>query len=569
MSTTTASSIRSVADAIDSTPESPEVRGPWLPDQAELGSKNVPWYEEKSSNLRSSDIPFIREKGGMSDKFEVVLPGPEERAHLPPRGFHSFYINQLDMGLWFPLPRFIAALCQQIKISPSQLAPNYYSFLLSLAVLLCYHDLPLGDHAFIKGNPSSHKGWMSRFFFVRRVGKKRNHWKCDMHWRDNVFTLSPRTPDLAPNLAPFLEAMHGKSYNAPDITKEDLLCFFKFSGKGVEFVGDLDERMGRAELLQAMQEAAHASGEVAPPKKVTKKRKAPSTAEKKARGEKRKNASASTSGAQKEEVSKKNQAPTPPTPTSEGTADVPPIRTTAEASSSGKGPERGHLFDPSKDSLVESPSAVAATRYICNMAPDRDLKVLREADNAEVIGHFSANISSAMDWGGEMVKRLTRAHQKATASRQRLDEVMGQHAEVLAWLEELEAHRAREEEEARIQREALEAELASEKEARAAEKAAREALEADLEEVKAQAVQEAEQLKSEAKEEFLKSPEFNVLLGQRAWGFFKNGFWGCLAQFRANGYPEEEHPASFLDVKQALAAVGDEEEAEAEEEEEE
>ncbi|KZV27023.1 hypothetical protein F511_07844 [Dorcoceras hygrometricum] len=218
--------------------------------------------------------------------------------------------------------------------------------------------------------------------------------ECDMHWRYNVFTLSPRTPDRAPNLAPFLEAMQGKSYNSPELTKEDLLCFFKFSGKGVEFVGDLDERMGRAELLQAMQEAGRASGEVAPPKMVTKKRKAPSTAEKEARGEKRKKASASTLGAQKEEVSRKKQAPTPPTPTSEGTADVPPVRTTAEASSSGKGPELGHPFDPSKDSLVESPSAVADTRYICNMALDRDLKVLREADNAEVIGHFSANISS-------------------------------------------------------------------------------------------------------------------------------------------------------------------------------
>ncbi|KZV58084.1 hypothetical protein F511_31825 [Dorcoceras hygrometricum] len=447
---------------------------------------------------------------------------------------------------------------------------------------------------------------MSRFFFVRRVEKKRNPWKCDMHWRDNVFTLSPRTPDRVPNLAPFLESMHDKSYNVPELTKEDLLCFFKFSGKGVEFVGDLDERMGKAELLQAMQEVARASGEVAPPKKVTKKRKAPSTAEKEARGEKRKKASASTSGAQKEE-----------------------------------GPERGHPLDPSKDSLVESPSAVAATRYICNMAPDRDLKVLREADNVEVIGHFSANISSAVAWGGEMVKRLTRAHRKATASRQRLDEIMGQHAEVLAWLEELEAHRAREEEEARIQREALEAELASEKEARAAEKAAREALEAELGEVKARAVQEgtrknfdkvmsqhaeavarleeveahrareleaaktqleslgaelaaekearaternamvaelekanawagqeAERLKSEAREEFLKSYEFDSLLAKKGWSYFKDGFWGCLAQFRPNGYSEEEHPASFLDLQQALADVDDEEEAEEDEEEE-
>ncbi|KZV20367.1 hypothetical protein F511_16435 [Dorcoceras hygrometricum] len=317
-----------------------------------------------------------------------------------------------------------------------------------------------------------------------------------------------------------------------------------------------------------MQEAARASGEAAPPKKVTKKRKAPSLAEKEARGEKRKKASASSSGVQKEEVSKKNRAPTPPTPTSGEASDVPPVLTNAEASSLGKGPERGPPFNPSRDSLVESPSAVGATRYICNMAPDRDLKVLRKADGVEVIDHFAANLASAVAWGGEMVKRLTQAHRKVNASRQKFDADMGQHAEVLARLEELEAHRAREDAEVRIQRETLEAELASEKEARAAEKAAREALEAELGEVKARAVQEADRLRSEAKEEFLKSLEFNVPLGQRAWGFFKNGFWGWLAQFRANGYPEEEHPASFLDVQQALAKMGDEEEAEEEEEEE-
>ncbi|KZV36757.1 hypothetical protein F511_38054 [Dorcoceras hygrometricum] len=250
-----------------------------------------------------------------------------------------------------------------------------------------------GDHTFIKGNPSSHKGWMSMFFYIK-CDSMRDPWRCEMHWRDNVFTHSPRTPDRTPSLTPFLEAMRGKSYNSPELIKEDLLCFFKFSRKGVELVGDLDERMGKAELLQAMQEAAHASGEVAPHKKVTKKRKAPSLAEKEDHGEKRKKASASSSGVQKEEVSKKNQASTPRTPTSEEAADVPPVLTTAEASSLGKGPERGPPFDPSRDSLVESPSAVAATRYICNMAPDRDLKVLRKADGAEVIGHFAANLAS-------------------------------------------------------------------------------------------------------------------------------------------------------------------------------
>ncbi|KZV20526.1 hypothetical protein F511_21040 [Dorcoceras hygrometricum] len=388
-------------------------------------------------------------------------------------------------------------------------APPMLNFLLALAVLLSYHELPLipyvlmqlvqikrlgpgkfylshkGDHSFIKGNPSSHKGWMSRFFFVK-CDVMRDPWKCEMHWRDSTVTLVPRTPDRAPSLTPFLEAMHDKSYSAHELIREDLLCFYKFIRKGVELVGDLDERMGKAELLRAMQEAA-----AAPPKKST-KRKAPSMGEKEARGKKRKKAGASTSGARTEEAPQPKQAPPPP-----------------------------------KDSLIESP---------CRGV------------------------------GGEMVKRLTKAHQKLNASRDQFDKAMGQHAEMLARLEELETLRSREKEAAEAQSEALEAQMLVEKEAHEAEKAAREMLEAELKEVKSRAARDAERLKLEGKEEFLKSPEFDTLLGKKAGGFFKNGFFGCVAQWRANGYPEEEHPASFLNVQQAIAEMPDEEEVQEEEE---
>ncbi|KZV18792.1 hypothetical protein F511_35734 [Dorcoceras hygrometricum] len=231
----------------------------------------------------------------------------------------------------------------------------------------------------------------------------------------------------------------------------------------------------------------------------------------------------------------------------------------------GGGRDAPPPFDPSKDSLVASPSAVMATRYICNMAPNPDLDVVAKAEDVKVIGQFSAHIALAIVWGGEMVKRLTRAHRRANASRQKFDEALGRHAEVLARLEELEGFRAREEEEARSQREALEAELLAEREARVAEK---EAMRAELEEAKTRSEQEVERLKGEAREEFLKSSEFDVLLGKRSFSYFKDGFWGCLAQFRAHGYSEEEHPASFLDLQQDLMKLGDEEEEREEDQEE-
>ncbi|KZV44227.1 hypothetical protein F511_43319 [Dorcoceras hygrometricum] len=64
------------------------------------------------------------------------------------------------------------------------------------------------------------------------------------------------------------------------------------------------------------------------------------------------------------------------------------------------------------------------------------------------------------------------------------------------------------------------------------------------------------------KENFLKSKEFDSLCSKKASVFFDKGFDGCLAQFRAKGYSEEEHPASFLDVEQALADMSDDEDVE-------
>ncbi|KZV50339.1 hypothetical protein F511_36712 [Dorcoceras hygrometricum] len=530
MSSPSTTPVSSTAASIDSVPVSPETKKPWLLVQAELGSSQPPWYEEKSSNLRSSDISFIKEKGGMSDSFEVMIPGLNERAHRPPRGFHSFYINQLEMGLRFPLPRFIADLCQHIKISPSQLAPNSYSFLLSLAILLRYHNLPLvpyvlmqlikikrlgpgkfylshkGDHAFIKGNPSSHKGWMSRIFFVRRVDRKRDPWKCDMSWRDNIFTLTPRTPERSPNLTSFLDAMHEKSYNAPELIQKDLLCVFGFSRRGFELVGDLVYKPTRLKL------ASWAS-----------------------------TLTTSTSGTRTGEAPQITREPTPQTCASEETPDQSPVITILEASSParGKGPERALPLDFSKDSLVDSPTGVVSTKFICNMVPDRDLLVLKRAEDIEGVGHFAANLTSEMAWGGEVVKRLTRAHWTVKASRKKFDEAMGRHAEMVTRLEELEVLRARDEVVAAAQRKELEAELAAEKEARAAEKRAREALGAELERANARA--------ERAKEDFLKSLEFDSLLAKKSLG----------------------HPASFLNLQQALENLGDDDDAEDEEEEQE
>ncbi|KZV14540.1 hypothetical protein F511_42713 [Dorcoceras hygrometricum] len=307
------------------------------------------------------------------------------------------------MGLRFPIPRFITAICKYLNASPSQLAPNSYSFLLSLGILLSFFDIPLTTYV------------LMQLIHVKRLGPRK-------------FYLSHKA-----------------------------------------------DRMGKTEMLKALKGRPKEGslGAVAPP-------------------------------------------------------------------SLNKG----------KNSLVVSPSRFAVMGLLCNMVPDRDLDLVRDAPDIEVLVSFAIRFEETMVWSGEVINRLTRDRREVTSSRQSLDEVLEHHTELAKQLEELEAMRAEERRATEVRREVLEVEkeaLEAEKEALAVEK---EALVAELVDTKARVEGEIEHLKGEAenpwglgKEEFLKSSEFDDLCAQKSLAYFKCGFEGCLAQLRANGYTEEEHPA--------------------------
>ncbi|KZV58200.1 hypothetical protein F511_35412 [Dorcoceras hygrometricum] len=95
--------VRKVAESIDS-PSSSGVRheGDEIPssvdlhrarllriaqEEAQLVSQGCPWYEVKASTLRESEMRSIKERAGISEPYEVIIPRVEARAHRPPRVF--------------------------------------------------------------------------------------------------------------------------------------------------------------------------------------------------------------------------------------------------------------------------------------------------------------------------------------------------------------------------------------------------------------------------------------------------------------------------------------------------
>ncbi|KZV18492.1 hypothetical protein F511_25338 [Dorcoceras hygrometricum] len=196
-----------------------------------------------------------------------------------------------------------------------------------------------------------------------------------------------------------------------------------------------------------------------------------------------------------------------------------------------------------------SPSGAVATGLLCNMISDRDIARLRSATNSEVVGLFAAQLAALADleavgprrkgWQGPEggargragSKKATRAYGEAFATEKR---AMGAELEALL--------------------------------------AKKTAVEVELDETKARVEAEIGRLRSEAtnswdlgKEEFLKSSEFDNLCTKKSLTYFEIAFQSCVAQFRANGYFEEEHPAPFLSVTWALDELPNDDEKEADE----
>ncbi|KZV17256.1 hypothetical protein F511_19277 [Dorcoceras hygrometricum] len=174
-------------------------------DEARLTKEERLWYEIKVSFLNKSDITMIRERSGMSDNYDILIPDVGDRAHIPPDDTIPFTLitKRWVLALRVVLRIIRETLSLQLLHKLTQVwLEDFGKFYICLKPEL----------GFIKGNPSSHKGWMSRYFFLR---------PCE---------YDPTN---------FLNTMSVKCFNAQELIREDLLCHFGFSGHGIEVEEDL------------------------------------------------------------------------------------------------------------------------------------------------------------------------------------------------------------------------------------------------------------------------------------------------------------------------------------------
>ncbi|KZV58710.1 hypothetical protein F511_31859 [Dorcoceras hygrometricum] len=310
-----------------------------------------------------------------------------------------------------------------------------------------------------------------------------------MSWRDHAHTLSPSTPEQAPDLTNFLEAMSEKCFNAQELIEEDSYVTLVVVGKR----GEPTRKEPPALSIQV------------------KGRRRPR------RGERRKKH-------RHEEKNKESaQATVSKCPISEpqGTAGKAPEQQSTEAPYV--------LLDTSVISFVAKPFGSVSLDFVRCLVPDQDFDLVKSVPFLAALEAADLHFMQALVWSGEVENRLTQAQDEVVMTQRSMDGVLDRHNDLMKQLDEIRAQKDKEKESVLLELEAIRAEAQSSK---------------------AQILQ------------IICSEEENKPFRLRWRIFFEQGFNGCLAQVRANGYSEEEHHALFLDVEQAFADMPEDEDSE-------
>ncbi|KZV21571.1 G-box-binding factor 1 [Dorcoceras hygrometricum] len=321
--------------------------------------------------------------------------------------------------------------------------------------------------------------------------------------------------------------MRGRCFNAQALIEDDLLCFFRFSGKKVLLVGDLgkkaDSEGASSSLGKGKRKAAAEGGE-----------------------RRKKRHHGKTTKSAREAISK--------SPINE------PLGTKGTAPEQQSTEEPYVLLDTSAISFVAKPSGSVSLDFTRRLIPDQDYDLVKSVPDIAALEAASLHFMQALVWSGEVANRLNQARKEVVRTQRSMDGMLDRHNNLMKQLEEIRAQKDKEKESMLLDLETsrAEAQLSQARALRFEEE--NKILQAEVERLKGDA-EDSWQL---GKEKFLKSKEFKILCSGRASVFFEKGFDGCLAQFRANGYSEEEHPALFLDVEQALADMPDDEDPEVE-----
>ena len=167
------------------------------------------WPHDIDSTVNEPLLEGLRERYCIPGDHTLGIPEPGQRAYDPiPKGF-ALSLDALEAGLRFPLHPFIVSCLSFWRVSPSQVTPNSWRYLVvflgechyahitpTLSLFLSCYRFCKGSGGYfltarsgfrVGGAPSNNKGWKGRFFYVSRT----QDWGFGVRWSARVIDNTP------------------------------------------------------------------------------------------------------------------------------------------------------------------------------------------------------------------------------------------------------------------------------------------------------------------------------------------------------------------------------------------
>ncbi|XP_073015780.1 uncharacterized protein [Primulina eburnea] len=469
--------------------------------QMNISNADNLWYGHLSSHIPSGSEPKLRTLWHIPSSHQIIIPSPEDRPYLAPKGYYTFFQHHFDAGLRFPLCDFFQELSKYYKVHLGLLTPNAFRLISCFAVLFRALDLPLNcttfsyflvlsrskdgpfyvtsrsSHKLFDGAPSHVKDWKKYFFFVQPPEEL----TCSTDWCPS-FT-KPKFSKIYKKDTEYLKIMRvlgDRCFNIPKLLSEDLLCHAGISPAEIKLKENAGIRVMNALFLRELSKKKAEGSSSAPQKSLipavtmgtkgdcsaTEKKKtdscsttakrpasSPTAAKKKKTGSSSsapKRASSPPPRAKSPRPSGKQNAstdPSPPVPHS-GKRKISEISVVSVSSPEGSGsdeelpPASGvhPLYTPDTAIVGRGPTQLAQ-KIMYQLPSEADAAFINSLGWSDLTRRTCSSITEGMMYIGELVER---ANTTRSTACQDLREGMALREQLQATIDEMKASHAKE-----------------------------------------------------------------------------------------------------------------------------
>ncbi|XP_073037201.1 uncharacterized protein, partial [Primulina eburnea] len=216
--------------------------------QMNISNANDLWYGHLTSHILPTSDSKIRTMWHIPSSHQIIIPTPDDRPYLAPKGCYTFFQHHFDADL----PLRCTTFSYFLVLAKSKEGPFYV--------------ISRSNRKLFDGAPSHVKDWKKYFFFIQPPEEL----TCSTDWCPN-FTKPELSKDYKKDkdYLHIMSVLGDRCFSIPQLLSEDLLCHVGLSPAKIKLKEDAGTRVMNALFLRELSKTKAGGSSSAPQKSIT------------------------------------------------------------------------------------------------------------------------------------------------------------------------------------------------------------------------------------------------------------------------------------------------------------